>query len=135
MVTAKDKRSLAAAESAEIVVPPGDLYSDEPTLETDLHLRQMLALITSLEWLWQDRQDFYTSGNLTIYFSPKQIKSQDFRGPDFFVVLDTERRPRKSWVVWQEGGKYPNVIVEVLSDSTAREDRTTKKQKIGRAHV
>ncbi|MGD1931860.1 MAG: Uma2 family endonuclease [Leptolyngbyaceae cyanobacterium] len=128
MVTAKDKRSLAAAESAEIVVPPGDLYSDEPTLETDLHLRQMLALITSLEWLWQDRQDFYTSGNLTIYFSPKQIKSQDFRGPDFFVVLDTERRPRKSWVVWQEGGKYPNVIVEVLSDSTAREDRTTKKQ-------
>ncbi|MEO0488898.1 MAG: Uma2 family endonuclease, partial [Cyanobacteria bacterium J06659_2] len=97
-------------------------------METDLHLRQMLLLITSLEWLWQDRTDFFASGNLTIYFSPKQIKSQDFRGPDFFVVLNTERRTRKSWVVWEEDGKYPNVIIEVLSDSTAQSDRETKKQ-------
>lgn len=128
MVTTKDNQASIASESAEIVVPPCDLYSDEPQLETDLHLRQILALLTSLEWLWQDRQDFFASGNLTIYFSPKQIKSQDFRGPDFFVVLDTERRTRKSWVVWEEDGKYPNVIFEVLSDSTAKADKTTKKQ-------
>jgi hypothetical protein len=31
-------------------------------------------------------------------------------------------------VVWEEGGKYPNVIVELLSDSTANQDRTTKKE-------
>jgi hypothetical protein len=43
------------------------------------------------------------------------------------VVLDTEKRPRKSWVVWGEQGKYPNVIVEILSDSTANIDRTKKK--------
>ena len=111
-----------------ITVPPGDLYSDEPTMESDLHVRQMLLLISCLDWLWQDRNDFFASGNLTIYFSPKQIKSQDFRGPDFFVVLDTERRSRKSWVVWEEEGKYPNVIVEILSASTAQSDRETKKQ-------
>ncbi|MEM8809907.1 MAG: Uma2 family endonuclease [Cyanobacteria bacterium P01_G01_bin.38] len=113
--------------SSQISAPPGDLYSEEPTMETDLNLRQMLLLISCLEWLWQDRDDFFASGNLTIYFSPKQIKSQDFRGPDFFVVLDTERRSRKSWVVWEEDGKYPNVIVEILSDSTAEADRETKK--------
>jgi len=128
MVTTQDNQATAASESAEIVVPPCDLYSDEPQLESDLHLRQILALLTSLEWLWQDRQDFFASGNLTIYFSPKQIKSQDFRGPDFFVVLNTERRTRKSWVVWEEDGKYPNVIFEVLSDATAKADKTTKKQ-------
>ena len=111
-----------------ISIPPGDLYSDEPTMETDLHLRQMLLLISCLDWAWRDRNDFFASGNLTIYFSPKQIKSQDFRGPDFFVVLDTERRSRKSWVVWEEDGKYPNVIVEILSDSTAKSDRETKKE-------
>ncbi len=44
------------------------------------------------------------------------------------MVLDTERRLRKSWVVWEEEGKYPNVIVEVLSDSTAETDRGLKKQ-------
>lgn len=128
MVTTKDIQPADVSDTTEIVVPPCDLYSDEPQLETDLHLRQILALLTSLEWLWQDRQDFFASGNLTIYFSPKQIKSQDFRGPDFFVVLGTERRTRKSWVVWEEDGKYPNVIFEVLSESTAKADKTTKKQ-------
>jgi hypothetical protein len=41
--------------------------------------------------------------------------------------LDTEKHPRKSWVVWGEGGKYPNVIVEILSPSTANIDRNKKK--------
>ncbi|HEY9750025.1 MAG TPA: Uma2 family endonuclease [Allocoleopsis sp.] len=115
-------------EWEEIVFPPSDLLSDEPPLESDLHLRQMVLLIQCLEWLWRDRQDFYVSGNLTIYYSPQQIKSRDFRGPDFFAVLGTERKPRKSWVVWEENGKYPNVIVEILSGSTAATDRGFKKQ-------
>jgi Uma2 family endonuclease len=107
---------------------PSNLCSDEPPLETDLHLRQIILLIQSLESLWRDRQDFYATGNLTIYYSPEQIKARDFRGPDFFVVLNTERKLRKSWVVWAEGGKFPNVIVEILSDSTAKIDRSLKKQ-------
>ncbi|GAL94886.1 gll0726 protein [Microcystis aeruginosa NIES-44] len=41
--------------------------------------------------------------------------------------MDTEKHPRKSWVVWGEGGKYPNVIVEILSPSTANIDRNKKK--------
>ncbi|NET33502.1 MAG: Uma2 family endonuclease [Cyanothece sp. SIO1E1] len=112
----------------DVVFPPGDLYSDEPPLETELHLRQMILLLECLEWLWRDRQDFYAGGNLTIYYSPRQRKSEYFRGPDFFVVLGTDRKPRKSWTVWEEGGKYPNVIVELLSESTADTDRGEKKK-------
>jgi Uma2 family endonuclease len=111
-----------------ITFPPGDLLSDEPPLETDLHRKQMELLISSVEYWWQERQDFYVSGNLTIYYSPNQRKSEDFRGPDFFVVLGTERKDRKSWVVWQEDGKYPNVIVEILSDTTAAVDKGLKKE-------
>lgn len=107
---------------------PNELYSDEPPLETEVHLRQIILLIQSLEYLWRDRQDFYATGNLTIYYSPEQIKARDFRGPDFFVVLNTERKLRKSWVVWAEDGKFPNVIVEILSNSTAKIDRSLKKQ-------
>ncbi len=112
----------------QVRFPPGDLYSDEPPLETYLHLQQLILLLTSLEWLWQDRQDFFAAGNLTVYYSPRQRRSEDFRGPDLFVVLDTERYPRKSWVVWEEGGKYPNVVIEILSNSTADTDRGLKKQ-------
>jgi Uma2 family endonuclease len=119
---------LEEAKANGIVFPPGDLYSNEPPLETHLHVQQMLLLIKCLDWLWRDRNDYFATGNLTVYYSPRQRKSEDFRGPDFFVVLDTERKPRKSWVVWEEEGKYPNVIVELLSDSTAKTDRGLKKQ-------
>ncbi|BAZ65791.1 MAG: Uma2 family endonuclease [Pelatocladus maniniholoensis HA4357-MV3] len=112
----------------DVILPPSDLYSDEPPLETELHLRQIILLFKCLEWLWRDRTDFYAAGNLTIYYSFSKSKSEDFRGPDFFVVLDTERKARKSWVVWEEDGKYPNVILEILSESTANIDKEFKKK-------
>jgi Uma2 family endonuclease len=124
---------LATTPSSEdvtqsIIFPPGDIYSDEPPLESDLHREQIDLLIRLIKWWWRERQDFYATGNLTIYFSPNQKKSEEFRGPDFFVVLDTEKKDRKSWVVWQEDGKYPNIIIELLSDSTAAVDKGLKKQ-------
>jgi Uma2 family endonuclease len=113
----------------EIIFPNGKFWSDEPPLESNLHLRQIVLLIQCLEWLWQDREDYFAAGNLTIYYSPNQKKSEEFRGPDFFLVLGTTRNQnRRSWVVWQEGGKYPNLIVEILSESTAKTDRGEKKQ-------
>ncbi|MFN9673149.1 MAG: Uma2 family endonuclease [Microcystis sp.] len=115
-------------ELKEIIFPKSDLLSDEPPMETELHLRQLMLLIQSLELLWKDRQDFYAFGNLTIYYSPNQRQSKYFRGPDFFVVLGVARKPRKSWVVWEEEGKYPHVIIEILSDSTAETDRGLKKE-------
>ncbi|MBD2614375.1 MAG: Uma2 family endonuclease [Nostoc sp. ZfuVER08] len=112
----------------EVIFPPGDILSDEPPLESDLHRDQIDLLIRLLKSWWREKQDFYASGNLTIYYSPNQKKSEYFRGPDFFVVLGTEKKDRKSWVVWQEDGKYPNVIVEILSNSTAAIDKGFKKQ-------
>lgn len=116
-------------DPAKIVFPPSDLYSDEPPLESDLHRDQIDLLIRLLRWYERGkRQDLYVSGNLTVYYSPTQKKSEDFRGPDFFVVLGTTSNPRKSWIIWEEDGKYPNLIIELLSDSTAAVDRGLKKQ-------
>jgi Uma2 family endonuclease len=126
MSFAKDTETIELPDG--VAFPPGDLYSDEPPLESYLHLQQMILLLTCLEWWWRDRQDFFAAGNLTVYYSPRQRKSEHFRGPDFFVVLGTERKPRKSWVVWEENGKYPNLIIEILSSTTASTDRGLKKQ-------
>ncbi|GAB4470509.1 MAG: Uma2 family endonuclease [Elainellaceae cyanobacterium] len=130
MSVAKDREPAIEQPQLDppLIVPPGNLSSHEPPLESSLHLQQLILLLTSLNWLWQDRTDYFAAGNLTIYYSPNQRKSEDFRGPDFFVVLGTERRPRKSWTLWEEDGKYPNVIVELLSDSTASIDRGLKKE-------
>jgi len=110
------------------IFPPSDLLSDEPPLETYRHLKQLILLLSCLERLWQARQDFFAGGNMSIYYSTRQLKSEDVRGPDFFVVLNTQRKERKSWVVWEEDGKYPNFILEILSDTTAKNDKGLKKQ-------
>jgi Uma2 family endonuclease len=103
------------------------LLSDEPEMETSLHYMQLLLLVTCLEWLYRERNDFFIGANLTIYFSRQQLRNRDFRGPDFFLVRDTEKRPRNSWVVWEEDGRYPDLIIELLSESTAEIDRNLKK--------
>lgn len=108
--------------------PPDDLWSDEPPLESDLHRDQIDLLIRLIRWTFRDRSDIYVAGNLTVYYSPNQKKSEFFRGPDVFLVLGTENRPRRSWTVWHENGQYPNLIIELLSDSTAEVDRGEKKE-------
>jgi Uma2 family endonuclease len=112
---------------SDIILPPNNLPNQEPPLETDLHKQQMILLIESLEWWFRKCKDFYISGNQTIYYKYPQ-ESDDLIGADFFVVLGTEREPRESWVVWAEDGKYPNVIVELLSDRTALIDKGLKKE-------
>jgi Uma2 family endonuclease len=101
--------------------------SDEPELESDLHRDQIDLLLRLMKSYWRDRNDIYCSGNTTVYYDPEQRTNRNFRGPDIYVVLGAERRSRNSWMVWREGGKFPNVVIELLSDSTAKVDRTTKK--------
>ena len=116
------------AQQLESMMPDAtQLYSDEPEMESSLHYMQLLLLVTCLEWLWRDRNDFFIGANLTIYFSRQQLRNRDFRGSDFFLVKQTQKRPRNAWVVWEEDGKYPNLIIELLSTSTATTDRTLKK--------
>jgi hypothetical protein len=42
-------------------------------------------------------------------------------------VIGVSKKERKSWVVWEEE-KAPDVIIELLSDSTANQDKTVKKE-------
>ena len=121
--------NLLTNQPSPAIIPSNELWSDEPQLETHLHLRQILILLTCLEWWWRERNDFFASGNISIYYEQQQIKGKPhkFRGPDFFVVKNTHPTPRKSWVVWQEDNRFPNLIIEILSNKTAKTDRTTKK--------
>jgi len=115
------------AQELELQMPDASkLLSDEPEMESSIHYMQLLLLVSSLEWVWRERNDFFIGANLTIYFSRQQLKHRDFRGPDFFLVKNTTREPRNSWVVWEEDGRYPDLIIELLSNSTAKVDRTTK---------
>ena len=108
--------------------PPGEdeLPCDDGSTQSERHRKQMNVLIESLDDAWRDRNDVYVGGNMAVYFSELQAKKNDFRGPDVFVVLDTVRRERRSWVVWGENSRTPNVVIELLSPSTEDVDRGEK---------
>src|SRR5919109_4311277 len=98
---------------------------DGEPMETARHRDQMEVLIRSLQAHWSERRNYYVGGNMFLHYDPRSRKK--FRGPDFFLVMNVEDRERKSWVVWQEGMRFPDVIIELLSDSTREVDKTEKK--------
>src|SRR5512139_457473 len=117
-------------------LPPRDedlIFDDGEPLESARHRQQMEILIRALDWAWRDRDDYYVGGNMAVYFSETQVKRNDFRAPDFFVVLGTAKHERRGWVVWKEDGLAPNVVIELLSESTEQVDRGEKMRIYARA--
>ncbi len=114
----------------EIALPPTQdelPYSDGVPMESWRHKCQMDILVETLTLHWQERENFFIGGDMFVYFSLEQVRNYDFRGPDFFVVLDVPRGERKSWVVWEEN-KGPDLIIELVSESTAETDKVDKKR-------
>ncbi|AFY50948.1 hypothetical protein Nos7524_5224 [Nostoc sp. PCC 7524] len=113
----------------EIQLPPTQTelpYDDGIPMESSRHKAQMDLLIDALiPWL-ELREDGFVGGNMFVYYSLAQVRNKDFKGPDFFAVLGVPKGERRSWVVWEEG-KAPDVVIELLSDSTASADNNEKK--------
>ena len=115
---------------------PFDLvYDDGEPLDSGWHVFQFCLLLDLIPQAMaeQGRSDFYTCGNTFVYYSVEQAREVAsgqpyFRGPDIFWVGGVARTPiRKAWVAWEEGGRLPDVIVELSSPSTAKIDRVDKK--------
>jgi Uma2 family endonuclease len=104
------------------------IFDDGEPLESNRHRLAMNALIDSYQHHRSPATDFYAGGNMFIYYSSMQVMNKDFRGPDFFVVLDVDGlKERQGWVVWEEDDRYPDVIVELMSQSTKKVDTGLKK--------
>jgi len=118
------------ATVAENALPKVELIeTDGEPLETPWHFAAIALLIDSVRYHLRDRTNYFVGGNMFLYFSEEQARNLDYRGPDFFFVDEVDgRRKRKWWAVWEEDGRYPDCIVELLSKTTAKMDRTVKKQ-------
>ncbi|MGQ9549474.1 MAG: Uma2 family endonuclease [Roseiflexus sp.] len=95
----------------------------KPMGETDLHRDLMTDLIFALKWFLRG-QTAYVAGNLFIYYeegNPKAVVA-----PDVFVVLGVEQRRRRIFQTWHEGGRAPDVVIEITSKKTRKDDRERK---------
>ena len=111
------------------------VYSDGEPLETKWHVLQIGLFFDVIGQAMAERgqTDYYVGGDMFVYHSREQARDVAkgkpyFRGPDVFWVDGVDpRSDRKAWVAWEEGGRLPDFIVELLSPSTAKIDRTVKK--------
>ncbi len=127
--TAAGPNYSAIAPEWQPPVPPSDLiFDDGVPLESNRHRIAMNVLIDAALNALQDRPNSFVGGNMFVYYSREQAMNRDFRGPDFFAVLDVDgNRERQGWVLWEESGRYPDVIVELMSPSTTQIDLGVKK--------
>ena len=101
-------------------------YDDGEPMETARHRDQMVLLIDTLRRHAASLPTLHVGGNEFVYFSETQAKRNDFRGPDVYVVLGRPQQDIKSWVVWEQDGHLPDVIIELLSPKTEKVDRGKK---------
>jgi Uma2 family endonuclease len=103
-----------------------------PVGESDIHIRLMTDLIFALRWFLAEVRA-YVAGNMFIYYeegNPKAVIC-----PDVFVAYDVESYPRRSYKVWEEDGRLPNVMIELTSKSTRKADQEQKPQLYARLGV
>lgn len=120
----------AALACRGVIMPPTQdelPYTDEMPMDSEQQALQMDLLFETLRLSWRDRDDVYVGKNQFLYFSTAQLLTEDFLGPDVYIVLNAPKRMRKSWVIWEEG-KGPDVVIEVPSPRTQARDTGVKKQ-------
>jgi len=96
----------------------------KPVGETDVHRREILHTIETLERHFRDAPDIYVSGNLMFYYeegNPAAVVS-----PDVFVVKGVRKGLRRTYKLWDEG-VAPCVVIEMTSRSTRLEDKGNKR--------
>jgi Uma2 family endonuclease len=113
------------------------VYSDGVPLDGHRQRIQMNLLIHVIGQAMaaRGREDFFAGGNMFVYYSVEQARDvakgkRHFRGPAVFFVdhVAPKKEERKAWVAWEEDGRLPDLIVEILSPSTEKVDRRDKKK-------
>ena len=101
-------------------------FSDGKILmETDPHADSIVDMRNQLKTHFEARADAYVAGSMAVYY--RQGDSKAVVAPDLFVVLGVEKKERRSYLIWEEGGVVPAFVVEVASESTSRRDATSKR--------
>jgi len=91
----------------------------KPMAETDTHRDLMSTLIETLKAFYQADPRVYVSGNLLIFYEPRNKRRHI--SPDVFVVKGVPKQVRPNYLVWEEG-KGPDIVIELTSSSTRQED-------------
>jgi Uma2 family endonuclease len=110
-----------ARHEPDVDYPTSD---SRPMGETDLHRQDMFDVINTLAAHFAADPNVYVSGNLLVYY--ERGNKRKHVSPDAFVVRGVPKLPpRDYYLIWEEG-KSPDVVIEITSKTTRREDQHKK---------
>jgi Uma2 family endonuclease len=111
-----------ASVPREVDYPTSD---GKPMGETDLHRQYMMDVIQTIqEWFAHD-PGVYVSGNILLFY--EEGNRRRHVSPDVLVALGVPKGPpREYYLLWKEG-KAPDLVIEITSRTTRREDQTKKR--------
>ncbi|MGH2409390.1 MAG: Uma2 family endonuclease, partial [Chloroflexota bacterium] len=92
----------------------------KPMAESDVHRVQMNDSIFSLTVLLADEPEVYVGGNMLMYYH--EGYGREHVSADVFVTFGVERGMRECWMTWEENGRFADVVFEISSPSTIKED-------------
>ena len=97
----------------------------KPVGETPVHRNILFELVYLLRRRFEADPMAYVSGNMMMYYI--QGDKRKHVSPDVFVTLGIpdDGRRRDAYFVWEEG-KGPDLVIELTSKSTRREDQGSK---------
>ncbi len=127
------------------------IVEDGVPVEKTVHLLSMMLFRHVVQnRLRELGPDFYVGANQFVYYSleqaravaeeerqlalfeedlrPDKPKKVAFRGPDAFIVKRVPNLERDAWMAWEEDGRLPDLVLELLSPSTAKVDYGEKKR-------
>ena len=88
--------------------------------ETGVHVDVMLAVLAMLRRQYEENSRVAVLGNMFLYYEEGDPRKAVC--PDVFVTLNVPRNTkRRTFKVWEEG-KGPDLVIEITSKKTRRED-------------
>jgi Uma2 family endonuclease len=123
------RTSTPPLHGVEIEYPESD---GRPLGETDIHRQEILDAIAALTEYYRLESQTYVAGNLMFYYEEGNPRAS--LSPDVFVVRGIPKGLRRTYKLWEEG-RAPDMVIEVTSRSTRREDMQHKRNLYARIGV
>ena len=97
----------------------------KPMAETELHWQVMVDVVETLREFYVAEPMVHVGGNLLLFY--EEGNRRKHVSPDAFMVRGIPKFPLRDYYLLWEEGRPPDVVIEITSKTTKREDQNKKR--------
>jgi Uma2 family endonuclease len=125
MVRDKDRKMATAPRSKTVRRVDYPTSDGKPVAETELHWQVMVDVVEPMRDYFAADPMVHVGGNLLLFYEENNRRKHV--SPDAFMVRGIPKLPLRDYYLLWEEGKPPDVVIEITSKTTKREDQTKKR--------